>query len=256
MKSKKEEKDVKSDAERQKEKERRREKERQREKEKRRDEERRRRDREREREKEKERKEKKRESKPYRETELRGGIDSSEKQRIKELAQRMREENTSKKEDFKPASLVAGLARIPKIPKKEEEKKEVKDMPLPKKGTSFEDIMFAMDTTAKPMKAPPIKNKNKDLLESFSSSGSGKPLSKTTSDSKLKSLLPKSGEYLLQVKTEDKTKGIVKADSGSKLSKTEEKNASVDKGLELKKDEKKEEDKKPLDKKPDECKIS
>lgn len=278
---KKEDKDSKSVAEKLKEKERRREKERQRERddrkdkdrhkdkykdkhrekdsdkerERRKDEERRRREKERERQKEKERKEKKRESKPYRETEMRDGLDSAEKQRIKELAQRMREENSNKKEDFKPASSTAGLARIPKIPKKEEEKKEVKDLPA-KKGATFEDLMFAMDTGTKSVKAPPIKNKNKDLLESISSSMSAKPTPKSALENKSKPGTTKASDYLLQMRTEDKTKAIVRSDSGSKLSKSEEKKPVQEKNQELKKDDKKVDEKKVQDKKPEDTKSA
>merc|ERR1712098_373586 len=104
--------------------------------------ERRRREKEKERQREKERKEKKRESKPYRETELRDGVDSIEKQRIKELAQKMRDE-------------AKALPKIPKIPKKEEtpKEKEVSVAPKPKpsstpgvKKPSFADLMSAMET--------------------------------------------------------------------------------------------------------------
>jgi len=277
---KKEDKDGKSLAEKLKEKEKRREKERQREKERdkdkdrhkdkykdkhrdkdrdrekdrRKDEDRRRREKERERQKEKERKEKKRESKPYRETEMRDGLDSSEKQRIKELAQKMREESSNKKEEIKPASSTAGLARIPKIPKKEEINKEVKDPPS-KKGTTFEDLMFAMDSSTKSVKAPPIKNKNKDLLESISNSMSSKPTPKSTFDGKLKTGSSKASDYLLQMRTEDKSKAIIRADSGSKLTKVEEKKHSQEKSLEVKKDDIKVEDKKLQDKKPESAKI-
>jgi len=224
-----------------------REKDRDKERERRKEEERRRRDRDRERQKDKERKEKKRESKPYRETEMRDGLDSSEKQRIRELAQKMRAETQNKKEDFKPVS-TAGFARIPKIPKKEEEKKEVKKV-LAKKGPSFEDLIFAIDTTSsKTVKAPPIKNKNKDLLESISSSMSAKPTPKSSSDNKIKSGLSKDEktDYLLQMRTEDKSKQIVRNDSGSNLPKQEEKNQ----------DDKKSEEKKPQDKRFEDTKNS
>merc|ERR1712130_1028083 len=205
-----------------------RDKDRDRERDKDRDRDRRRREKERERQKEKERKEKKRESKPYRETEMRDGLDSSEKQRIKELDQKMREESSSKKEEIKPASSTAGLARIPKIPKKEETSKEVKDQPA-KKVASFEDLMFAIDSTTKSVKAPPIKNKNKDLLESISNSMSVKPTPKSSLDGKAKSGSSKASDYLLQMRTEDKSKAIIRADSGSKITKVEEKKPTQDK---------------------------
>merc|ERR1712130_875138 len=163
---------------------------------------------------------------------------------IKELAQKMREESSSKKEEIKPASSTAGLARIPKIPKKEETSKEVKDRPA-KKGASFEDLMFAMDSTTKSVKAPPIKNKNKDLLESISNSMSVKPTPKSSLDGKAKSGSSKASDYLLQMRTEDKSKAIIRADSGSKITKVEEKKPTQDKNTEVKKgEEKKVQDKK------------
>ena len=133
-------------------------------------EEKRRKERERERQKEKERrelKEKKRESKPYRETEMRDGLDLAEKLKIRELAQKLRDESKSNM-DFKSVSLTAGLAKIPKLPKAEVVKRE--DPKLPKKsGPSFEDLMFQMDSSSAqpPIKQPPIKNKSRDLMASL-----------------------------------------------------------------------------------------
>ena len=154
--------------------------------------------REKERQREKVRKERKRESKPFRETEMRDGVDSVEKQRIKELAQKMRQE-------------VKALPKIPKVPKKEEVPKEkegstTKDSNTVKKP-SFADLMSAMEApSTKTVKAAPIKNKNKDLLESLTNSTTPtKPTVKSAKDVKKDRT-----DYLLNFKTEDKS-GLVKS---------------------------------------------
>ena len=98
----------------------------------------------------------------YRETEMSDGLDTVEKQCIKKLAQKLREElKNEKKDDFKPSLMAAGLGKIPKIPKLDERKKE-------EAGPSFEDLMFMMDAPSAntPIKALPIKNKNRDLIAS------------------------------------------------------------------------------------------
>ena len=171
--------------------------------------EKRRREKEKERQREKERrekKEKKRESKPYRETELRDGVDSIEKQRIKELAQKMREE-------------AKALPKIPKISKKDDSTKDkevsVAQKPKPSstpgvKKPSFADLMSAMETpSAKTVKEAPIKNKTKLLLESLSNDSASKTSNKPNKPSKKMDR----NEYLLGIKTEDKSKQIVKANS-------------------------------------------
>jgi len=159
-----------------------------------------RRKREKERQREKERKEKKRESKPFRETEVRNGIDSAEKQRIKELAQKMRQEATSK---------VQNMPKIPKIPKKEEGSTETKSS---SKKPSFDDLMSAMETpSTKVVKAAPIKNKNKDLLESLSSTATSKPTLKPSIDSK-KNIRT---DYLAGIRTEDKSRQIIRGTSAA-----------------------------------------
>ena len=178
-------------------------------------EERRRKEKERERQKEKERKEKKRESKPFKETEMRNGLDSKEREKIKLVAQRLKDESLSKKNDvgLKSSSL-SSMGKIPKLPKKEEDKKDDKSA---KSGLSFEALMGAMDTSkSKTMKAPPIKNKNKDLLASFSTSTS----SKTRPE--FKPVKEVSKDILKPMRTEDKSSKIVPA---SDFLKPEEKKA-------------------------------
>ena len=151
-----------------------------------------------EKQREKERKEKKpRESKPFRETEVRDGLDSAEKQRIKELAQKMRQE-------------VKSLPKIPKNPKSNGPSVKEKAATLPTKAPvgikkpSFTDLMNAMGTSSsKTVKAAPIKNKNRLLLESLEQSAetSSKSMTKTSLEAK------KVGrtDYQLNFKTEDKS---------------------------------------------------
>merc|ERR1712107_140118 len=109
-----------------------------------------------ERTKEKERREQR--AKPYSRTELRKELEMGEKDKIKKIAAQLKEQNKGK-------SLIAGLGRIPKLPKKE---------PPP----SFDSILGSMDTKPKVVKAPPGKNKNKDLLESLAGGKTNKPKSK------------------------------------------------------------------------------
>jgi len=137
-------------------------------------EERRRKEKEREKQKEKERKEKKRESKPYRETEMRDKLDSTEKLKIKELAQKLREDSKNKKEDFQPTPSSASLPKIPKVAKADEAKKEkIKGGAGggggKKAGPSFEDLMFSLNSSSAqpPIKPAPIKNKSRDLIASL-----------------------------------------------------------------------------------------
>jgi len=131
-----------------------REREREREKEK---EERRRKERERERRKAQERKDK---AKPYSRTELRTGLDSSDKEKIKDIAKKLKEESGAS----------SGLGRIPKLVRPDVEKDEKK-----KNGSSFGDMLGVMDVKKPKPKAPPIKNKNKDLLESINNPSPLKP---------------------------------------------------------------------------------
>ena len=149
--------------------------------------------REKERQREREKKEKKRESKPFRETEMRDGVDTAEKQRIKELAEKMRKE-------------VKALPKIPKVPKKSEAPKDVASN-ISTNKPSFDDLMSAIENpTTKTVKAAPIKNKNRDLLASFSDTAS-KPKPKPKEVKKISRT-----DFLLKDRgpTEDKSKAIIK----------------------------------------------
>jgi len=184
-------------------------------------EERRRKEKERERQKEKERMERKRESKPFKESELRNGLDSKEREKIKMVAQRMKDESLIKK-DVKP-STISSMAKIPKIPKKE----EVKEDKSKKSGSlSFEDLMGAMDAgkaSKSTIKAPPIKNKNKDLLASFSSPPiTGKSKAELPKPQTKPSDYLKNG-YVKNMQTEDKTSKIIPASQFLSLEKKAEK---------------------------------
>ena len=69
-----------------------------------------------------------------------------------------------------------------------------------------------------------------------------KPSPKSTFDGKLKTGSSKASDYLLQIRTEDKSKAIIRADS--KLAKVEEKRNLQEKSLNIKKDDNKVEDRK------------
>ena len=91
------------------------------------------------------------------------------------------------------------------------------------KKPSFDDLMSAMETpSTKVIKAAPIKNKNKDLLESLSSAAASRPTSKPSQDSKKNAGRP---DYMAGMRTEDKSKQILRAGSG------------INKSIENKKDE-------------------
>lgn len=129
------------------------------------DHERRRKEREERRRKEKEREKKeklKREPKPFKETEMRNGLNSTEKDKIKETVQRLKDEALSKKKDNNPSPKTVDKPKVIK-----------KDIPTVDKASksnlSFEALMSGMDSEKKKVKAAPIKNKNKDLLASINS---------------------------------------------------------------------------------------
>merc|ERR1711874_587342 len=84
------------------------------------------------------------------------------------------------------------------------------------------------------------------VLESISNSMSSKPTPKSSLEGKGKVGSSKASDYLLQMKTEDKSKAIIRTDSGSKLPKIEEK-----KHQEFKREEKKSEETKLSTKKED-----
>jgi len=114
------------------------------------------------REREKERRER---AKPYSRTELRKeALESVEKDKIKAIAAQLKQENKGK-------SMLAGLGRIPKLPKKE---------PPKPPASSFDSVLGSIDSKPKVVKAPPSKNKNRDLLETLSSIS--KPVSRAELD--------------------------------------------------------------------------
>jgi len=108
-------------------------------------------------------------AKPYSRTELRAEQEASnsEKDRIKRIAAELKEQNKGRSK-----SLMAGLGRIPKLPKKE----PVEPPATAKNGASFDDVLGAIDAKTKVVKAPPVKNKNRDLLESLADAK--KPMSR------------------------------------------------------------------------------
>ena len=177
-------------------------------------EERRRKEKERERQKEKERKEKKRESKPYRETEMRDKLDSTEKLKIKELAQKLREDSKTKMGEPTPSS--ASLPKIPKMAKSEEAKKEV-GKPGSGGGAgkkpSFEDLMFSLNSSSAqaPIKPAPIKNKSRDLIASLSEDS---PVSKAAAKQR--------EEERKKTENKNKTSSLSKNGPSSPASKVEE----------------------------------
>merc|ERR1711874_475824 len=134
---------------------------------------------EKDRQKEKERREKR--SKPYSQTELRDDLDVDERQRIKLMAQKMKEDAETKKASSK-TNLIAGLGKIPKhakptdgdtksevyVNKKDEGKNE---------SANFSDLLGAMDKEVKrTVKVPPSKNKNRGLLESLTNTRECMPI--------------------------------------------------------------------------------
>ena len=122
---------------------------------------------ERRREKEK-KKEQERKSKSFNKTEIRDKLKSPQKERIKEIAKKMKEESKS-------SNSISSLAKIPKLSKSELDKKN--------SGPSFGDMMGGLDSLKSKPKAAPIKNKNKDLMESLDSSPlKPKPRSDSKSD--------------------------------------------------------------------------
>ena len=180
------------------------------------------RERHKERDKDKESKEKKRESKPFKETEMRNGLDSKEREKIKKVAQMMKDslKDESSKKSSETSKSISSLGKIPK--KKPEDKEDSSK----KAGLSFEALMGAMDgskTTKTLTKAPPIKNKNKDLLASFSSPSSASIRPKPSLS---KPAPPKDfARDLLRpmMRTEDKSSKIM---SASDLAKAGEKRAA------------------------------
>ena len=109
---------------------------------------------------------------------------------------------------MKQEATSAKIQSMPKIPKISSSDKSSSSSA---KKPSFDDLMSAMETpTTKVIKAAPIKNKNKDLLESLSNAAASKPTNKLSQDSKKNVGRP---EYLAGMRTEDKSKQIIRAGS-------------------------------------------
>ena len=127
---------------------------------------------------------------------------------------------------MKQEATSAKIQSMPKIPKISSTDKSSSSS---SKKPSFDDLMSAMETpSTKVMKAAPIKNKNKDLLESLSSTAASRPTNKPSQDSKKNVGRP---DYMVGMRTEDKSKQIIRASSGI-ITKPD------NKSIEKKKDEK------------------
>jgi len=179
--------------------------------------------------KEKERREKR--SKPYSQTELRDDLDVDERQRIKFMAQKMKEEAESKKASSK-TNMTAGLGKIPKhakptdgdkkpevsVNKKDEGKKE---------SANFSDLLGAMDKEVKKTaKVYPSKNKNRGLLESLTNTSESKPingkLAKLEAPNKAGSLLPSKKEIQTKRDTASTSKVVERSEQKVKDVKVED----------------------------------
>jgi len=150
-------------------------------------------------------------AKPYSRTELRKELPSDTKDKIKQLAQQLKEEQKQKP--------VKKLARIPKLPKKEVEKTEDSG-----KTDSFGSMMGSLDSKPKP-KVMPTKNKNKDLLASLAGTPKEKPKSKSEIEKELKEK-----ERVIQ----EQMKQDAKIEQKIKKEEEEKKKEAVDKEKELK----------------------
>merc|ERR1712029_922333 len=111
-----------------------------------------------------------RKSKSYSKTEIRDKLQTPEKEKIKEVAKKLKEETKTSS-----TSLISSLGRIPKFSKPDAEKKS--------NGPSFGDMLGDLDSMKPKPKAAPFKNKNKDLLDAFTDQSPNKPKSKSDSKS-------------------------------------------------------------------------
>ena len=115
---------------------------------------------------------------------LRDEVDAQEKQRIKEMARKLKEEAQAKK-DKDTLSKVGGvssstssLSKIPKIPKKAV-KEDDKN-----KGSSFSDMLGNLDSKPTNYRKPLLKNKTAAMLETMTKPSN--PSQKSNKDSSLK----------------------------------------------------------------------
>lgn len=156
-------------------------------------------DREKEKEKEKEKEEKEREKRKRREArekeekernkrfrpDPRDEVNPDEKQRIKDLARKMKEDLAKK--DKKSTTVSSLPPKLPKIPKKQPSS-STEDK---KSGLSFEAMLGGLDNKPKTVKTPMIKNKTAALLEGMQQKNSSSN-SKSSSSSSSKSSSSKS----------------------------------------------------------------
>ena len=149
-------------------------------------------DKDKEREKEKEREKRKRQENREKERSKRFRPDGpghrdevapEEKQRIKDMARKMKEEAQAKKEKDakKPMQKISSLPKLPKIPKKPVDQQN-------KNPLSFEAMLGGLDSKPKTVKTPMIKNKTAALLEGMKSPSSSSKSSSSSRDSSKSSL--------------------------------------------------------------------
>ena len=132
------------------------------------------------------RREKERErSKRFR-PDYRDEVNPDEKQRIKEMARKMKEEAQAKKSE-KAASTTSLMSRIPKIPKKTSTSSlstSQKGDDKKSNGKTFEEMLGGLDSKPKTVKTPMVKNKTAALLEGMKNSSSSSSSKSSSSSSK------------------------------------------------------------------------
>ena len=126
----------------------------------------------------------KRSGSKFRRDGIRDEVGEDEKQRIKEMARKMKEEQAAKLQ-VKPGGITSTLGKIPRIPKKTPSTSSLSS-PGPEglnKTKSFEEMLGVLDTKPSTVKTPMVKNKTAALLEGMqkSSSTSSLPSSKSSS---------------------------------------------------------------------------
>lgn len=103
-------------------------------------------------------------------------VNPEEKQRIKDMARKLKEEAEAKREK----SVTSSMGRIPKLKKVEDNSKK----PTTNANKSFEDMLGGLDSKPKTsVKTPMTKNKTAALLEGMKSNSSSKSSSSNSSSS-------------------------------------------------------------------------
>jgi len=134
-----------------------------------------------------------RSGKRFRPDGIRDEVNPEEKQRIKDMARKMKEEAQAKKTSA--GGITSTLGKIPRIPKKTPSTSSMSS-PGPasnstaesdKRSKSFEEMLGGLDSKPKTVKTPMIKNKTAALLEGMQKSSSEKSSSKSSSSSSSKS---------------------------------------------------------------------